>query len=59
MKNSHFMPETPESHKPPTADEIAKLADCGEDVSSFFNRKGKMKPQMQSATEEESNGQED
>jgi hypothetical protein len=53
------MPETPESHKPPTADEIAKLADCGEDVSSFFNRKGKMKPQMQSATEEESNGQED
>jgi len=44
VKNSHFMPETPESHKPPTADEIAKLADCGEDVSPFFNRKGKMMP---------------
>ena len=58
MKNSHFMPKTPESHKPPTADEIAELADCGEDVSSFFNRNGKMMPPIQSEPEEEGDGQE-
>lgn len=41
------MPKTPESPKPPTADEIAELAERGEDVSSFFTRKGKMMPAIQ------------
>ena len=38
------MPNTPESAKPLTADEIAELADHGEDVSRFFTRKGQMMP---------------
>ena len=41
------MPKTLESPKPPTADEIAELADKGEDISRFFNRKGKMMPPIQ------------
>jgi hypothetical protein len=41
------MPKTLESPKAPTADEIAELADNGEDVSRFFNRKGKMMPPIQ------------
>ncbi len=59
MKNSHFMPKTPESHKPPTADEIAELADRGEDISHFFNRKGKMMPPILPAPEEDNDDQED
>ncbi len=41
------MPKTLESPKPPTADEIAELADRGEDISRFFARKGKMMPPIQ------------
>ena len=41
------MPKTLESPKPPTADEIAELADNGKDVSRFFTRKGKMMPPIQ------------
>ncbi len=41
------MPKTLESPKPPTADEIAELADNGEDVSRFFTGKGKMMPPIQ------------
>ncbi len=41
------MPKTLESPKPPTADEIADLADRGEDISRFFTGKGKMMPPIQ------------
>jgi hypothetical protein len=41
------MPKTLESPKPPTADEIAELADRGEDISRFFTRKGKMMAPIQ------------
>jgi hypothetical protein len=41
------MPKTLESPRTPTADEIAELADNGEDVSRFFTRKGKMMPPIQ------------
>ena len=27
----------------PTADEIAEMAECGEDISKYFTNKGKMK----------------
>ena len=41
------MTKTPRSPKPPTADEIAKMADRGENISRFFARKGKMMPPIQ------------
>jgi Ribbon-helix-helix protein, copG family len=41
------MPKTLESLNPPTADEIADLADRGEDISRFFTGKGKMMPPIQ------------
>jgi hypothetical protein len=41
------MPTILESPKPPTADEIADMADRGEDISRFFTRKGKMMPPIQ------------
>ena len=41
------MPKTLDSSKPPTADEIADLADKGEDISRFFTGKGKMMPPIQ------------
>jgi hypothetical protein len=41
------MPKTLESRKPPTADEIAALADRGENISRFFTAKGKMMPPIQ------------
>jgi len=41
------MPKTPEFPKPLTADEIADLADKGEDISRFFTNKGKMTPPIQ------------
>ena len=41
------MPKTLESPKPPTADEIAELADKGENISRFFTGKGKMMPPIQ------------
>ena len=41
------MPKTLESRKPPTADEIADMADRGEDISRFFTNTGKMMPPIQ------------
>ncbi|MGD1063862.1 MAG: hypothetical protein ABR860_11430 [Terracidiphilus sp.] len=41
------MSKTLESPKPPTADEIAEMADRGENVSRFFSGKGKMMPPIQ------------
>jgi hypothetical protein len=41
------MPKTLESPKPPTADEIADMADRGEDISRFFTNTGKMMPPIQ------------
>ena len=41
------MPKTLESPKPPTADEIAELADNETDVSRYFTGKGKMMPPIQ------------
>jgi hypothetical protein len=41
------MPKTLESPNPLTADEIAGLADKGEDISRFFTNKGKMMPPIQ------------
>jgi hypothetical protein len=41
------MPKTFKSPKPPTADEIAELADKGENISRFFTRRGKMMPPIQ------------
>ncbi len=37
------------SEKPiPTADEIAEMADAGEDITRFFSGKGRMMPPLQS-----------
>ncbi|HEV2488090.1 MAG TPA: hypothetical protein VGT08_21390 [Terracidiphilus sp.] len=36
-----------ETVKQPTADEIAELADKGENISRFFTRKGKIMPPIQ------------
>jgi Ribbon-helix-helix protein, copG family len=41
------MAKTLESPKPPTADEIAEMADRGEDISRFFTNTGKMMPPIQ------------
>jgi hypothetical protein len=41
------MPKTLESPKPLAADEIADLADNGEEISRFFTNKGKMMPPIQ------------
>jgi hypothetical protein len=41
------MPKTLESPKPPTADEIADMADRGDNISRFFTGKGKMMPPIQ------------
>jgi hypothetical protein len=41
------MPKTVDSPQPPTADEIADMADRGEDISRFFTRTGKMMPPIQ------------
>jgi hypothetical protein len=41
------MPKALESPKPPTADEIAELADQGKDVSHFFTNVGKKMPPIQ------------
>jgi hypothetical protein len=38
------MPKTMEAISPPIANEIAEMADRGEDVSRFFTRKGRMMP---------------
>jgi hypothetical protein len=41
------MPRTAKEQKRMTADEIAELADRGEDISRFFTNKGKMMPAIQ------------
>jgi len=41
------MPKTLETPKPPSADEIADMADRGEDISRFFTNTGKMMPPIQ------------
>jgi hypothetical protein len=41
------MPKTLESPKRVTADEIAEMADRGEDISRFFTNVGKMMPPIQ------------
>lgn len=41
------MPKVLESPKIPTADEIAELADRGEDISRFFTNTGKKMPPIQ------------
>ena len=41
------MPKTLDSPKPPTADQIAELADKGKNISRFFTQKGKMMPAIQ------------
>ena len=53
------MPKSTESPKPPTADEIAELADKGENISRFFSKKGKMILPITPAWKEEGDGQED
>jgi hypothetical protein len=53
------MPKELESRKQFTADEIAELADSGEDISRFFTRTGKMMPPIQPPAKEASDGQED
>jgi len=47
VKRRNCMPKTLESPNPPTADEIAELADRGEDISRFFTGKGKMMQPIQ------------
>jgi hypothetical protein len=47
MKRRNCLPKTLESPKPPSADEIADLADSGENVSRFFTNNGKMMPPIQ------------
>ena len=41
------MPKALETPKPPTADEIAEMADRGKDISRFFTNTGKMMPPIQ------------
>jgi len=41
------MPKTLESPEPPTADEIAEMADRGKDISRIFPNTGKMMPPIQ------------
>jgi len=60
------MQKSKETPKPPTADEIAELADMGKNISRFFTNKGGMMPPIQNVNAdfrlpklEESNGQED
>jgi hypothetical protein len=42
VKKSNYKPKALESPQPPTADEIADLADNGEDISRFFTNAGRM-----------------
>jgi hypothetical protein len=41
------MPKTAKTAKPKTADEIAAMADRGEDISRFFTNTGKIMPPIQ------------
>jgi hypothetical protein len=41
------MPKTVEVRKPRSAEEIAEMADRGEDISRFFINDGKMMPPIQ------------
>jgi hypothetical protein len=53
VKKSDLMPKAIESPQPPTADEIAELADKGEDISRFFTHDGKMMPPIALDTKED------
>jgi hypothetical protein len=57
VKKSDDRPNVPESAKPLTADEIAELADGGEDISGFFTRGGRMMPPIVPQAKEEGCGQ--
>lgn len=46
------MKDTLESPKPPTADQIAELADSGADISRFFSNTGWMMPAILPTTAE-------
>jgi hypothetical protein len=59
VKKCNLMPKELESPKPPTADQIAELAERGEDISRFFTRKGKMMPPIAPDAKEDGHGQED
>jgi hypothetical protein len=50
VKKVKPLPKAIESPDPPTAYEIAKLADRSDDVSRFFTNAGKMMPQIQPVT---------
>ena len=39
-----LMKRPSETKKPPSAESIARLADAGKDVSSYFTNKGRMSP---------------
>jgi hypothetical protein len=41
------MPKAAKATKPPSADEIAGMADRGEDISRFFKNNGRMMPPIQ------------
>jgi len=49
--------KTRELPGPLTADQIAELADKGEDISRFFTRKSKMMPPMPRSNKDKRNGQ--
>ena len=57
MKKSDDRPNALESAKPLTADEIAELADRGEDISGFFTRAGRMMPPIVPEAKEKGCGQ--
>jgi hypothetical protein len=58
VNQSNPMSKELESSQPPPADEIAELADRGEDISRYFTRKGKMMPPFAPDAKEEGDGQE-
>jgi hypothetical protein len=59
VNQSNPMPKELESPQPPTADEIAELADRREDIFRFFTHDGKMMPPIQPEAKEDGHGQED
>jgi hypothetical protein len=59
MNSARSMKITPASPKPPTADEVAELADRGEDVSRYFTKAGKMMTPFAADANKEGDGKED
>jgi hypothetical protein len=58
VKKSDDRPNVVESAKPLTADEIAELADRGEEISGFFTNAGRMMPPIAPDAKEQGCGQE-